>query len=174
MAVPSPPLRIIHEFSPPIVDPVIRRQVIAAMDTALLELADFLQQNSPRGVSPVRESLKGSWNVIPARKVRNFPWYKGEVVNTSSNAINRLAGRGPGKFPPFGKGTPLAKWADAKDIPPFLVARKIAREGTERWKESSGRPGYFGLDPSTKLGADAQLLFQVSLENALADQGLFL
>jgi hypothetical protein len=30
---------------------------------------------------------------------------------------------------PWGPGTPLAEWAEARGIPPFLVARKIAREG---------------------------------------------
>lgn len=32
---------------------------------------------------------------------------------------------------PFGPGTPLWQWAQAHNIPAFLVARKIAREGTK-------------------------------------------
>lgn len=33
-------------------------------------------------------------------------------------------------WPPFGKGSSLANWAEARGIPPFLVARKISRFGT--------------------------------------------
>jgi hypothetical protein len=32
---------------------------------------------------------------------------------------------------PWGEGTDIAKWAEERGIDPFLVARKIAREGTE-------------------------------------------
>lgn len=137
------------------------------MDDALLELAQFLQDNSPRGVSPASESLKGSWDIIPARKVRNFFYFDGAVINKAANARNRLEGRGAGKFPPFGPGTPLAAWADAKGIPPFLVARKIAREGTERWKEGM-KGGRLALDPATPLGKKAQAVFQHALESSLA------
>ena len=34
-------------------------------------------------------------------------------------------------WPPWGPDTPLHLWAMQHGIPPFLVARKIAREGTE-------------------------------------------
>lgn len=33
-------------------------------------------------------------------------------------------------WPPWGEGTPLNQWAEDKGIPPFLVARAIARNGT--------------------------------------------
>jgi hypothetical protein len=34
-------------------------------------------------------------------------------------------------WPPYGKGTSLERWATARGIPAFLVARKISREGTK-------------------------------------------
>jgi hypothetical protein len=34
-------------------------------------------------------------------------------------------------FPPFDEGSPLAAWADARGIPPFLVARAISETGTQ-------------------------------------------
>lgn len=44
-------------------------------------------------------------------------------------------GRRPnGKMPPYAEGTPLAKWVKIKmgaDVPPFIVARAIARKGTK-------------------------------------------
>jgi hypothetical protein len=33
-------------------------------------------------------------------------------------------------WPPFGPGSSLANWSNARGIPPFLVARKISRFGT--------------------------------------------
>lgn len=50
-----------------------------------------------------------------------------EVLNT---------GRGPGKFPPPNK---IEAWTETKpvEIDPFLVGRKIAREGTEIFKDKS-------------------------------------
>jgi len=48
--------------------------------------------------------------------------------------LNR--GRPPGKFPPMAA---IERWVIEKglDIPPFLVARKIAREGTTIYKNRS-------------------------------------
>ena len=167
MVLPSPALALYQEVKPPIVDFILWRAYRNALDDALIEMAQYLQENSPRGVSPINESLKGSWDVIPARKLRGIMTYEGSVVNLAERAINRLEGRGPGKFPPFGKGSNLEKWATSKGIPAFLVARKIAREGTERWKAHRGSPTT-GLDPSSDLGIKAQLIFYRTFEDSLA------
>lgn len=49
-------------------------------------------------------------------------------------ALNR--GRGPGRFPPVDI---IEEWTQQKpvDIPAFLIGRKIAREGTEIFKDNS-------------------------------------
>lgn len=45
-------------------------------------------------------------------------------------------GRGPGKFPPINE---IKLWVESKpvDISPYLVARKIAREGTRIFKDNT-------------------------------------
>jgi hypothetical protein len=97
-----------------------RRQFKTAVDSALLELADHLQRNSPRGVSPASDSLAGGWDVIPARKARGvIPEVLGSVVNRAEAAEFRIRGRAPGKFPPYSEGSNLAKWAKAAGIPPI-------------------------------------------------------
>ncbi len=61
-------------------------------------------------------------------------------INISSLGVDYIyyldKGRGPGKFPPV-KVT--EDWVATKpvDINPFLVGRKIAREGTEIYKDNS-------------------------------------
>jgi hypothetical protein len=52
------------------------------------------------------------------------------ILNTSSIWQYRENDVRP-HFPPWKPGTTLAAWANAKGIPPFLVARKIARDGTK-------------------------------------------
>ena len=114
-----------------------RKAVRGAVDTALIELADHLQQNSPVGVSPVSESLRGRWDIIPARKRRGGLQVLGSVTNTADAAQYRIVGRGPGRVPPSGPDTPLGRWAAVKGIPAYLVARKIATEGTKRWRQGA-------------------------------------
>lgn len=127
-----------------------------AYDTALLELASYLQQNSPRGVSPTEKSLAGSWDVIPAKKVRGLiPEVMGTIVNTAEAAEFRIRGRGPGSFPPFGKGTSIGAWAAAVGIPAYVVAKTIAEKGTERWRT---KDNILDQDPITlKFGKNSPL-----------------
>lgn len=105
-----------------------------AMDDAVIELADYLQKHSPRGVSPTKDSLAGNWEVQASRKVRNRLYAQAFIRNYAEASLPRILGRAPGKFPPFAKGTPLAAWAEQKGIPPFLLARSIAKKGTKRWR----------------------------------------
>ncbi|MFZ9740101.1 MAG: hypothetical protein ACO3EZ_19145 [Prochlorotrichaceae cyanobacterium] len=104
-----------------------------AFDTALIELADYLQRNSPRGVSSAGDSLAGGWDIKPARKRRGvIPQVIGEVVNTADAAEFRIRGRGPGKQPPINK---IERWALANGISPYALAKAIAKRGTRRWRE---------------------------------------
>ena len=53
-----------------------------------------------------------------------------QIVNPHPGARPLDQGaRWPGRMPPWGPGTPLAAWAHAHGIPPFLVARKLKRDG---------------------------------------------
>lgn len=57
------------------------------------------------------------------------------VFSDSKHAPAIEFGRRPGgKMPPYHEGTPLAKWVKIKmgaDVPPYIVARSIARKGTK-------------------------------------------
>ena len=122
-----------------------RKQFKQAFDTALLEFADYLQRNSPRGVSSAGDSLAGSWDVVPARKTRDaVPRVAGKVINTADAAQFRIRGRGPGKQPPISK---IEKWARAVGISPYALAKAIAKRGTKRWRD---KDNILKQDPITK------------------------
>jgi hypothetical protein len=95
----------------------------------LRTFVEELKRISPKGVSPSSTSLSGRWEY----QVHDLT---AELSNSSHAGFNRLVGRGPGKMPPYGKGTPLAEWAEAKKMHAYSVAQKIAKEGTERWKKN--------------------------------------
>lgn len=127
-----------------ILNKTINKQYRDALDIALTEYTDWLQRNSPRGVSPVGESLAGSWDIEFSQKARNQLFAEGAIVNRSEASYFRIVGRGPGRFPPFHQGSALERWAAATGIPAYLVARKIAQQGTDRWR--SGK-NILGIDP---------------------------
>jgi hypothetical protein len=111
---------------------------------ALLDTADQLQQESYRGATL---DLAGSWDINVKQK-NNFQ-IEGEITNNSDRAINRVAGRGAGKAPPI---EPLTDWIIAKGIATdrkrargisFAIARKIAREGTDRYQANEN---FLGLN----------------------------
>lgn len=138
-----------------------------ALDTALVAYAEWLQKVSPRGVSPVGKSLAGSWDIKVTTKARNQLFAEGSIVNTAEASLFRIVGRGPGKFPPYGDGSPLARWANAVGIPPFLVARAIAERGTERWRD---RRNILGIDPRTGQLNDPQNKGLQIFEKVLSDE----
>lgn len=72
-------------------------------------------------------------------------------------------------WPPWGPGSALAAWANRKGIPPFLVARAIARRGTIK------RFGYDGARMFRRGLADSERAIEKAmqdLEKALV-KGLF-
>ena len=149
------------------VDQALREQFKEAFDTALLELADYLQKESPRGVSPSGNSLAGSWDVRPSQKRRGIiPEVLGSVINTADAAEFRIRGRGPGGFPPFGEGTSIGAWAAAVGIPAYVVAKTIAEKGTERWRT---KDNILDQDPVTlKFGKNSPL--KTVFERKLAEE----
>lgn len=135
-----------------------------ALDAALLEYANWLQANSPRGATG---ELVASWDIKVSRKARNQLFADGSIVNTADNAYNRIVGRAPGKQFSFEEGSALQRWCAAVGIPPFVVMRKIANEGTQRWR--SGK-NILGQDPRTgaiDLDNDGIKLFNRILEQEM-------
>lgn len=94
----------------------------------------------------VAGNLKNSWVQRPA-KFENGE-YRAFISNESEYAVFGIIGRGPGKFPPFGANTPLAAWANKRGIAPFLVARSIAKKGTQRWRDKNNWIGYYTRNPA--------------------------
>jgi hypothetical protein len=111
------------------------------IDDFLLDEAEYYQSNSPIGATG---ELKESWEVIPSRKASNtYSYLTFAVINNASRSANRIGGREPGKMPPI---EPIAAWAaivlgDAGAAYP--VAKKIAREGTDRYKAGTN---WVGID----------------------------
>ena len=120
------------------------------LDSAGLELADELQQNSPEGATG---DLKKSWDVIQATRQRNTLDVRFSVINRAPESLFRVVGRAPGRIPPFHEGSSIDQWvkekqgvSDPKERKRrrFLIARGIAREGTKRWRD---KENVLGLDP---------------------------
>jgi hypothetical protein len=146
----------------------INRAYRNALDLALTEYTDWLQRNSPRGVSPTSESLAGGWDIEFSQKARNQLFAEGAIVNRSEASYFRIVGRAPGRFPPFHQGSALERWAAATGIPAYLVARKIARLGTERWRSGNN---ILGLDPRTGAidpNNEGIRIFERTLEQEMA------
>ena len=117
------------------------KQLRKKVDDFLLEEAQYYQENSPVGATG---KLKESWEVVPSRKTSNtYSYVTFTITNESERAVNRIGGREPGKMPPL---EPIKAWALAVLGDPdaaYPVAKKIAREGTERYKQ--GR-NWVGID----------------------------
>ena len=129
------PLRVTTTFRAAKFAADLQRKMREIMNEEALEAADELQRASPSGAT---NELKEGWDIIPAKRRSSSLDIQVVIVNNAQNAEFRIRGRGPGKFPPFGDGSMLAMWARLKGIPPFLVARKIAREGTDRFQAGDG------------------------------------
>lgn len=122
-----------------------------ALDIALEAYADWLQKVSPRGVSATGQSLAGNWDIKVTTKSRNKLFAEGSITNNADAGYFRIVGRAPGKFPPYGEGTALNRWASAVGIPAYLVAKKIAEQGTKRWRD---KRNILGIDPVTGKSND--------------------
>lgn len=114
----------------------LAKQFRTITDDEILNLADELQRNSPVGATG---DLKRGWDVIVSKRRVNSLQIRGSVVNRADNAIFRVVGRGPGKQPPI---EPIGRWVQvvlgvqgnqARGVA-FVIARKIAQQGTDRWK----------------------------------------
>lgn len=131
------------------------------IDDFLLEEAQYYQENSPVGATG---ELKSSWDVIPSRKAPSaYSYVTFAIVNNSERAINRIGGREPGKMPPPDslKAWALAVLGDANAAYP--VAKKIAREGTERYKQGANWVGSDyrgGIIPNGRIDTFAKRLIE--------------
>ena len=122
----------------------IREDVAGIIDDEIVELGVIVERDSPKGVSDTGDSLSTTWDVNPATISGNT--ISASLINPLPFALERLAGRGPGKQPPVDR---LRRWALANGVNPYAVARKIGREGTERFKEGEDA-NILKINPRTK------------------------
>jgi hypothetical protein len=108
------------------------------------EAVDELRQGSPQGATG---ELAQGWGYTPAKKSGGVKEFRVSITNSAPNAYFRIIGRGPGKYPP---NAPIEAWVRKKfsgtprEIKQraFLIRRKIAQEGTERWKLGKNWAGF--------------------------------
>lgn len=135
----------ITQKGPTDLDAQFRKRVNEVFNRHALDAADELQKNSPVGATG---QLKKGWDVIPARRQSSSYDVSVNITNNAPNAVNRIVGRGPGKFPPE---APVLAWVK-KVINPeprklkgvtFVIRRKIAQVGTKRYQ---AKQNFAGLD----------------------------
>lgn len=120
-------------------DAKFRKQVNEIFNKHMLDAADQLQKMSPVGATG---QLKRGWDVIPARRISSSYETQVTITNSAPAAVNRIAGRAPGKFPP---DAPVRAWVKAKGIDEkktFVIRRAIARRGTKRWRDRQNFAGF--------------------------------
>ena len=123
----------------------IREDVAGIIDDEIVEFGVIVERDSPKGVSDVGQSLSSSYDINPATITANT--IEASFFSALPYSLERLAGRGPGKQPPVDK---LRRWALANGVNPYAVARKIGREGTERFKEGEDA-NILKINPRTKV-----------------------
>lgn len=124
----------------------IRQRINEVFDSATLDLLDQLQRESPEGATG---ELKAGWDIVESRRRPNSFEVGITIANSAPGSEFRIAGRGPGKFPPI---APIQAWVEtrlsvgsvkeARSVA-FLIARGIARKGTKRWRD---RSNWVGID----------------------------
>lgn len=131
------------------------------IDDFLLEETQYYQENSPVGAT---KELIASWDITPAKKQSNlFSYVRFSIKNESDRSVNRIGGREPGKIPPI---EPIAAWAAAVlgDVnAAYPIAKKIAKEGTQRYRNGENWVGsdYKGnVIPGGRIDTFAQRLVQ--------------
>ncbi len=126
-------------------DSQFRKKTNDIFNEAANEAVAELRAASPVGAT---SQLKNSWRVIPARRQSASFDTQVVVTNDAPSAFNRIFGRGPGLQPPI---QPLERWIEAKQpqLEPkvvkrraYALARRIAREGTQRYKTQAEPLGF--------------------------------
>jgi hypothetical protein len=105
-----------------------------ATETLLTRAAETLRDRAKELAPPKDQSTSGLRDDIQMEV--DAPAGQASVFNTLSYApfahgsFDGGASRTQPHWPPWGPGSQLAAWADAKGIAPYLVARAISRKGT--------------------------------------------
>jgi hypothetical protein len=127
---------------------VLKSGVYEVYTDCLLDLAAEFQENSPIGAT--RELIQG-WDVQSSPKKVAYGFeVRSNITNSSSAAVNRIAGRAPGTPPPV---QPLVDWTIKKGLATnpkkalgiaFAIRNKIAKRGTDRY---IAKDNWVGINP---------------------------
>lgn len=129
----------------------------------LKQLEKALVKSPEIAIAELNQAIKVSLLKLQASAIKKTPVDRGFLRNshktTFKNLIGELRNTAPyaaavhegtkPHFPPYQPGSSLEKWGNRKGIPPFLVARKIGREGTK------GVPFYDDAIKDTKTFIDS-------------------
>lgn len=115
----------------------VRRATINIQEVVRSEC--ILTHNTLRQQSPVAtRELANSWTVTPiitpAPNIFLPPTVQVTITNTAPNYLYRVAGRAPGKPPPY---RAIRQWCLVKGIDPaaaYPIAKTIGKKGTKRWQ----------------------------------------
>lgn len=98
---------------------VMLKHAQVAMKTSTLLLEGSSKKNAPSNEGTLRKGI-----------ISTITPLKSSVIATAKHSIFVHDGTKP-HWPPFQPNGALDRWAKAKGIPTFLVARAIARKGTK-------------------------------------------
>jgi hypothetical protein len=121
---------------------IFQQEITKAFNEAIQEGVNKVRAETTMDTGDLRNGYRLNKTVLKGGE------FSGQLQNTTPNSLYRERGRGPGRMPPFGPGSELNKWARRKGIVAFLVARKIAKQGTERWRKNQNA---LGIDRSSTV-----------------------
>ncbi len=120
---------------------VLKEETARGYENMMDFVIERIQANTPVFKGGLRDSFEGKL------------LFGGLVAEITSSApeviVASVEGGARPHWPPWGPGSELAAWAEAKGIPPFLVARAISRRGTiKRFGYKGARMVGRGLEDS--------------------------
>lgn len=143
-------------------DVIFGKQVIDIAREEGESLVEFLERNSPQGVSPDSRALKTNWNILVDNDVADDELLT--LSNDSPDALDKLRGRPPGGRPDASPGSDLDRWVRGilgitdpaqRRLAAERIALSIQRMGTERFRTGDN---ILGVDPRTgAIGQDSPL-----------------
>ena len=134
-------------------------QITDALNESGRELEQHLRSNAPRDLGD--HSSGYEWQRIEFVNDE----LRGALVNEVPNSLFRERGRPPGRRPPV---TALEGWARRRGLSPYLVAKKIGDEGTQRWIENKNPLGIDRTSTATDIKVNSDSIVRAKLDEGIA------
>lgn len=146
----------------------INEKVAEAFKIALFDTVEELKRQSYVGAT---NQLRSGWDYTLPEISENR--ITATITNDASRVVNRIAGRSNGVMPPV---DPIEQWvkrklkipaAQAKGVA-FAIAKKIAKEGTDRYQSGENFID-LQLDSNLKINSKFEEIFKDKFRSALND-----